>query len=61
MKILLVQPPHWSPDGHANFDAVEELLPSRAGDVVLLPELAGASDGGAGLRPHHHPGRAVAV
>lgn len=43
MKILLVQPPHWSPDGHANFDAVEELLPSPAGDVVLLPELAGSS------------------
>ncbi|MFG1701173.1 hypothetical protein [Nonomuraea sp. NPDC049309] len=41
MKILLVQPPHWSPDGHANFDAVEALLGGFSGDVVLLPELAG--------------------
>ncbi|MGP3934025.1 carbon-nitrogen hydrolase family protein [Nonomuraea sp. KM88] len=43
MKILLVQPPHWSPDGHANFDAIEELVASHAGDVMLLPELAGSS------------------
>jgi predicted amidohydrolase len=42
VKILLVQPPHWSPDGHANFDAVEELVTARSGDVLLLPELAGA-------------------
>ncbi|MBB5784060.1 carbon-nitrogen hydrolase family protein [Nonomuraea jabiensis] len=42
MKILLVQPPHWSPDGHANFDAIEELVTARSGDVLLLPELAGA-------------------
>ncbi|MEV0388376.1 carbon-nitrogen hydrolase family protein [Nonomuraea sp. NPDC050643] len=43
MKILLVQPPHWSPDGHANFDAIEELVGSLTGDVLLLPELAGSS------------------
>ncbi|MCF6471235.1 carbon-nitrogen hydrolase family protein [Nonomuraea sp. MG754425] len=43
MKILLVQPPHWSPDGHANFDAAEELLAARTGDVALLPELVGSS------------------
>ncbi|MBE1584963.1 carbon-nitrogen hydrolase family protein [Nonomuraea angiospora] len=42
MKILLVQPPHWSPDGHANFDAIEQLVTARSGDVLLLPELAGA-------------------
>ncbi|MEV4581120.1 carbon-nitrogen hydrolase family protein [Nonomuraea jabiensis] len=42
MKILLVQPPHWSPDGHSNFDAIEELVTARSGDVLLLPELAGA-------------------
>ncbi|MEV1173726.1 carbon-nitrogen hydrolase family protein [Nonomuraea sp. NPDC049784] len=43
MKILLVQPPHWSPDGHANFDAIEAFVPAQAGDVLLLPELAGGS------------------
>ncbi|WP_166427050.1 carbon-nitrogen hydrolase family protein [Nonomuraea mesophila] len=43
MKILLVQPPRWSPDGHANFDAIEELAGSRSGDVMVLPELAGSS------------------
>ncbi|TDD49074.1 carbon-nitrogen hydrolase family protein [Nonomuraea terrae] len=43
VKILLVQPPHWSPDGHANFDAVEELAGSASGDVMLLPELAGST------------------
>ncbi|WP_188188193.1 carbon-nitrogen hydrolase family protein [Nonomuraea sp. SYSU D8015] len=43
MKILLAQPPHWSPDGHANFDAIERLVTGRTGDVILLPELAGAS------------------
>ncbi|MEO3888852.1 carbon-nitrogen hydrolase family protein [Nonomuraea sp. B5E05] len=43
MKILLVQPPRWSPDGHANFDAIEELVASHTGDVMLLPELAGSS------------------
>ncbi|WP_165977018.1 carbon-nitrogen hydrolase family protein [Nonomuraea diastatica] len=43
MKILLVQPPRWSPDGHANFDAIEELVASHAGDVMVLPELAGSS------------------
>ncbi|MFI7129828.1 carbon-nitrogen hydrolase family protein [Nonomuraea sp. NPDC050153] len=43
MKILLVQPPHWSPDGHANFDAIEKLLTGRSGDVALLPELVGAN------------------
>ncbi|MGN9842886.1 carbon-nitrogen hydrolase family protein [Nonomuraea sp. H19] len=43
MEILLVQPPHWSPDGHANFDAIERLVTTRTGDVMLLPELAGAS------------------
>ncbi|MFI7424921.1 carbon-nitrogen hydrolase family protein [Nonomuraea sp. NPDC049684] len=45
MKVLLVQPPTWSPDGHANFDAIEELAarePVRS-DVLLLPELAGSS------------------
>ncbi|MGW0810692.1 carbon-nitrogen hydrolase family protein [Nonomuraea sp. NPDC002799] len=42
MKILLVQPPRWSPDGHANFDAIEELVPGRTGEVMLLPELAGS-------------------
>ncbi|MEV0621026.1 carbon-nitrogen hydrolase family protein [Nonomuraea sp. NPDC050404] len=42
MKILLVQPPHWSPDGHANFDAIEKLIGSTTGDVMLLPELAGS-------------------
>ncbi|HEX4817102.1 MAG TPA: carbon-nitrogen hydrolase family protein [Nonomuraea sp.] len=43
MKILLVQPPHYSPDGHANFDAIERLVTGRDGDLMLLPELAGAS------------------
>lgn len=45
MKILLVQPPHWSPDGHANFDAAESLIgsPGYSADVLLLPELAGSS------------------
>lgn len=43
MRILLVQPPHWSPDGHANFDAIERLVTGRSGDLMLLPELAGAS------------------
>ncbi|MEU6714850.1 carbon-nitrogen hydrolase family protein [Nonomuraea sp. NPDC046802] len=43
MKILLVQPPHWSPDGHANFDAIERIVPTGAGEVLLLPELAGSS------------------
>ncbi|MFI9597758.1 hypothetical protein [Nonomuraea sp. NPDC052265] len=45
MNVLLVQPPIWSPDGHANFDAIEELAgrePVR-GDVLLLPEPAGSS------------------
>ncbi|RVX42342.1 hypothetical protein EDD27_4966 [Nonomuraea polychroma] len=42
MKILLVQPPHWSPDGHADFDTIERLVSGRSGDVMLLPELAGA-------------------
>ncbi|MFC4111276.1 carbon-nitrogen hydrolase family protein [Nonomuraea zeae] len=45
MRILLVQPASWSPDGHANFDAIEELVAAHpgTGDVLLLPELAGAS------------------
>ncbi|SDL31122.1 nitrilase-related carbon-nitrogen hydrolase [Nonomuraea jiangxiensis] len=43
MKILLVQPSDWSPDGHANFDAIEELVSPGSGDLMLLPELAGAS------------------
>ncbi|MGW7477937.1 carbon-nitrogen hydrolase family protein [Nonomuraea muscovyensis] len=46
VRILLVRPSHWSPDGHANFDAVEAACaarPPRTGrdDVVLLPELVG--------------------
>ncbi|TDD01249.1 carbon-nitrogen hydrolase family protein [Nonomuraea deserti] len=43
VKILLVQPPRWFPDGHANFDAIEELVASHSGDLMLLPELAGSS------------------
>ncbi|SEN27424.1 carbon-nitrogen hydrolase family protein [Nonomuraea pusilla] len=57
MRVLLIQPSRWSPDGHANFDAAERLLassgsgsegpvacdsPLGGGDVVLLPELAGS-------------------
>ncbi|MFI6503284.1 carbon-nitrogen hydrolase family protein [Nonomuraea typhae] len=41
MKVLLIQPPRWSPDGHDNFDAAERLL--QEADLVLLPELAGSS------------------
>ncbi len=43
MKILLVQPPRYSPDGHANFDAVEALVTPGSADLMILPELAGAS------------------
>ncbi|MEO3876473.1 carbon-nitrogen hydrolase family protein [Nonomuraea sp. B12E4] len=43
MKILLIQPSAWSPDGHANFDAIDELITPGTGDLALLPELAGAS------------------
>ncbi|MER6945387.1 carbon-nitrogen hydrolase family protein [Nonomuraea sp. NPDC000554] len=45
MRVVLVQPPRWSPDGHENFDTVEEILAgfrTEAEDVVLLPELVGA-------------------
>lgn len=43
MRILLVQPSRWSPDGHANFAAAASLLADGpGGDLVVLPELAGA-------------------
>lgn len=48
MRVLLVRPSHWSPDGQVNFDVVEQMLAAQrpclgAEDVVLLPELVGAS------------------
>ncbi|MEV4836698.1 carbon-nitrogen hydrolase family protein [Nonomuraea sp. NPDC049486] len=43
MRILLVQPARWSPDGHANLTAVETLLAGAPpADLVVLPELAGS-------------------
>ncbi|WP_336207288.1 carbon-nitrogen hydrolase family protein [Nonomuraea sp. LPB2021202275-12-8] len=43
MRILLVQPGRWSPDGHVNFSAIETLLAGApAGDLIVLPELAGS-------------------
>lgn len=43
MRILLVQPATWSPDGHTNLTTAETLLegPPPA-DLVVLPELAGS-------------------
>ncbi|MFG1946601.1 carbon-nitrogen hydrolase family protein [Nonomuraea sp. NPDC048826] len=43
MRILLVQPSRWSPDGHANLGAAETLLAGAPpADLVVLPELAGS-------------------
>ncbi|MEW9554346.1 carbon-nitrogen hydrolase family protein [Nonomuraea sp. NPDC050783] len=43
MQIILVQPPRYSSDGHANFDTIEGLVTPRSAELMLLPELAGAS------------------
>ncbi|MFI6396264.1 carbon-nitrogen hydrolase family protein [Nonomuraea sp. NPDC050540] len=40
MKVLMIAPAAWSPDGHDNFDAADELL--EESDLVVLPELAGS-------------------
>ncbi|MFI6290578.1 carbon-nitrogen hydrolase family protein [Nonomuraea sp. NPDC050790] len=40
MKVLMIAPAAWSPDGHENFDAAERLL--EEADLVVLPELAGS-------------------
>lgn len=47
MRVFLVQPSRWSPDGHANFDLVEKLFADGwtqpgDGDLVVLPELVGS-------------------
>jgi predicted amidohydrolase len=47
VRVFLVQPSRWSPDGHANFDLVEKLFAEGwtqpgHGDLVVLPELVGS-------------------